>query len=66
MEGSAALARQLFDRGDIKRSDIDLAMIYDAFSPILFMQLEGLGFCGLGEAKDFVAEGALTPGGAAV
>jgi acetyl-CoA acetyltransferase len=34
-------------------------MIYDAFSPILLMQLEALGFCGLGEAKDFVAEGNL-------
>jgi acetyl-CoA acetyltransferase len=63
MEGSAALARQLFDGSGIKRSDIDLAMIYDAFSPILFMQLEGLGFCGPGEAKDFVAEGALGPDG---
>jgi acetyl-CoA acetyltransferase len=64
MDSSAALARQLFDRGDIKRSDIDLAMIYDAFSPILFMQLEGLGFCGYGEAKDFIADGALGPDGA--
>jgi len=64
MAGSAALARQLFDGGDIKRSDIDLAMIYDAFSPILFMQLEGLGFCGPGEAKDMVASGTLGPDGA--
>ena len=37
-------------------------MIYDAFSPILLMQLEALGFCGLGEAKDFVADGNLAPG----
>ena len=64
MEGSAALARLLFDRGDVKRSDVDVALIYDAFSPILFMQLEGLGFCGPGEAKDFVADGNLAPGGA--
>lgn len=64
MESSAALARQLFDASGIKRADIDLAMIYDAFSPILFMQLEGLGFCGPGEAKDFVADGALAPEGA--
>ena len=34
-------------------------MIYDAFSPILLMQLEALGFCGFGEAKDFVADGNL-------
>jgi acetyl-CoA acetyltransferase len=36
-----------------------VAMIYDAFSPILLMQLEGLGYCGPGEAKDFIAEGHL-------
>ena len=34
-------------------------MVYDAFSPILLMQLEGLGFCGFGEAKDFIADGNL-------
>jgi acetyl-CoA acetyltransferase len=28
------------------------------------MQLEGLGFCGPGEARDFVADGNLAPGGA--
>ena len=39
-------------------------MIYDAFSPILLMQLEALGFCGFGEAKDFIAEGNLGPKGA--
>ena len=59
MEGSVALARRLFDRSGIARSDIDVAMIYDAFSPILLMQLEALGFCRFGEAKDFVAEGHL-------
>jgi acetyl-CoA acetyltransferase len=38
-------------------------MIYDAFTPILFMQLEALGFCGPGEAKGFVADGHLGPDG---
>ncbi|MBL7496685.1 lipid-transfer protein [Frankia sp. CNm7] len=64
MEGSVALGRRLFDRTGIGRDEIDAAMIYDAFSPILLMQLEGLGFCGLGEAKDFIAAGSLAPGGA--
>jgi acetyl-CoA acetyltransferase len=59
MEGSVALARRLFDRFGIERDDIDAAMIYDAFSPLLLMQLEALGFCGFGEAKDFVADGNL-------
>lgn len=59
MDGSVALAEQLFGRFGISRADIDAAMIYDAFTPIFMMQLEGLGFCGLGEAKDFVADGGL-------
>ena len=63
MEGSVALARRLFGSFGIDRTDIDVAMIYDAFSPILLMQLEALGFCGPGEAKDFVAEGNLGPQG---
>lgn len=63
MEGSTALARKLFDEFAITRDEIDVAMIYDAFSPILLMQLEALGFCGPGEAKDFVAEGNLGPNG---
>ena len=46
------------------RDDIDAAMIYDAFSPILLMQLEALGFCGPGEAKDFIADGNLALDGA--
>ena len=64
MDGSVALAEQLFGRGGFARDDVDAAMIYDAFSPILLMQLEALGFCGRGEAKDFVADGnlALTGG----
>jgi acetyl-CoA acetyltransferase len=64
MEGSVALAEQLFGRGGVSRADVDAAMIYDAFSPILLMQLEALGFCGFGEAKDFVADGNLAPEGA--
>jgi acetyl-CoA acetyltransferase len=63
MDGSVALARQLFDESGFRRDDIDVALIYDAFSPILLMQLEALGFCGLGEAKDFVRDGHLAPAG---
>jgi acetyl-CoA acetyltransferase len=63
MEGSVALSRRLFGSFGFDREDIDVAMIYDAFSPILLMQLEALGFCGPGEAKDFVAEGNLGPDG---
>ena len=63
MEGCAAMADRLFEGHGFKRSDIDVAMIYDAFSPMFLMQLEGLGFCGRGEAKDFIADGNLGPQG---
>ena len=59
MEGSVALAKRLFDDAGFSRDEIDVAMVYDAFSPILLMQLEALGFCGFGEAKGFIAEGHL-------
>jgi len=64
MEGSVALGRRLFDDTGIARGAIDVALIYDAFSPILLMQLEALGFCGFGEAKGFVADGNLALDGA--
>jgi len=63
MEGCAAMADRLFEGHGFKRSDIDVAMIYDAFSPMFFLQLEALGFCGPGEAKDFIADGNLGPQG---
>src|SRR3984893_15430783 len=59
MDSSVALAPRLFEGFGFRRDDIDAAMIYDAFTPILLMQLEGLGFCDFGEAKDFVDEGNL-------
>jgi acetyl-CoA acetyltransferase len=64
MDGSVALAERLFGGFGIAREDVDAAMIYDAFSPILLMQLEALGFCGFGEAKDFVSDGNLALDGA--
>jgi acetyl-CoA acetyltransferase len=64
MEGSVALGRRVFDHFGIARTELDAAMIYDAFSPLLLMQLEALGFCGSGEAKDFIADGNLAIGGA--
>ena len=39
-------------------------MIYENFSPIVFLQLEAFGFCGPGEAKDFIADGNIDLGGA--
>ncbi len=44
-------------------ADVDVALLYDAFTitPILF--LEDLGFCRKGEGGAFVADGGIAPGG---
>lgn len=39
--------------------DIDAACLYDAFTSEVIMQLESFGFCGAGEGKDMVRDGAL-------
>jgi acetyl-CoA acetyltransferase len=43
--------------------DIDTAQIYDCFTYMVMVQLEDYGFCKKGEGGDFVASGALRPGG---
>ena len=56
-------ARQIWESTGLKPADIDAAMIYENFSPVVFYQLEAYGFCGLGEAKDFIADGHIGLGG---
>lgn len=51
------LRDELFGRAGIGPEDVDFAQIYDCFSSTVMMGLEGLGFCGVGEAGAFVREG---------
>jgi acetyl-CoA acetyltransferase len=57
------VADQLYASTGLRPDDIDVALIYENFSPVLFLQLEAYGFCGKGEAKDFIAEGNISLGG---
>ena len=59
-----ALARHLYDQVGVGPADMDAAMIYENFSPVVFLQLEGLGFCGPGEARDFIVDGNIDLDGA--
>jgi len=54
---------QAFAQAGCVPADVDLVMVYDAFTitPILF--LEDLGFCPKGEGGPFVQNGAVAPGG---
>ncbi|WP_340685123.1 lipid-transfer protein [Amycolatopsis coloradensis] len=53
------VGRQLWEQSGLGPGDMDLAVLYDHFTPYVLMQLEELGFCGKGEAKDFIGGGTL-------
>jgi acetyl-CoA acetyltransferase len=53
------VADRCYEVAGMGPDDIDCAVIYDAFSSIVLMQLESFGFCPRGEAKDFVKDGNL-------
>ena len=56
-------ARQVYAQSGLGPDDIDAACLYDAFTSEILVQLEAFGFCARGEAKDFIADGALEIGG---
>ncbi len=58
-----AIAKDLYQSADAKPEDIDVACIYDHFSPAILPQLESFGFCQRGEAKDFIKDGHISRGG---
>lgn len=57
------VAEKMWGMARLGPQDIDCAVIYDAFSSIVLFQLEAFGFCGIGEAADYVKGGALEVGG---
>ena len=55
----------LWTRTGLTTDDVDVALLYDGFTFNALSWLEGLGFCGLGEAADFIGDGsAIALGGA--
>lgn len=58
-----ALSGDLYNKAGITPDDIDLACLYDHFSPSILPQLEAFGFCGRGEAAEFVKDGHISRGG---
>lgn len=56
---TSVAAANLWRQADMGPADIDVAQLYDAFSPLVLFSLENLGFCGRGEAASFLATGRL-------
>jgi acetyl-CoA acetyltransferase len=52
-------AKRVYEIAGLSAGDIDAACLYDAFSCEVIMQLESFGFCGRGEGKELVRDGAL-------
>ncbi|HET7533413.1 MAG TPA: lipid-transfer protein [Nocardioidaceae bacterium] len=63
LEEMGLVGRELWRQSGLGPKDMDTAVLYDHFTPFVLMQLEELGFCGRGEARDFIADGAIELGG---
>ncbi len=57
------VADQCYEQSGLGAGDLDAAILYDAFTSAVLFQLESFGFCGRGEAHDFVKGGTLGAGG---
>ena len=56
---SYACARRLWRNSDFTPPDVRVAQLYDAFSPLIPLSLEGYGFCRRGEGAEFTDDGNL-------
>lgn len=62
--GPASVSGPLaFARAGVQPADVDVAELYDAFTYMLLLTLEDLGFCPKGEGGRFVENGMLRLGG---
>jgi len=52
--------RRAYKMAGLGPRDIDLAQLYDCFTPVVLIELEDLGFCEKGEAGAFVESGQTT------
>jgi acetyl-CoA acetyltransferase len=52
-------AARMWRNADFTPADVKVAQIYDAFSPLIPLSLEGYGFCERGEGGEFTEDGAL-------
>ncbi|HXK23693.1 MAG TPA: lipid-transfer protein [Myxococcota bacterium] len=57
---SAIVAKNLWKQSGLSPDEIDVAILYDHFSPYVILQLEAFSFCKPGEGAHFVADGQIS------
>jgi len=62
-DSGRACAQELYRRTGLSASDMQVAMLYDAFTINIWWHLEAAGFCEPGEGPAFVKEGNIDLGG---
>jgi acetyl-CoA acetyltransferase len=60
---AAASSRRLWSQAGIAPGEVDVAELYDAFTPLVLIQLEDYGLCETGSAREFVRSGQTGPSG---
>jgi acetyl-CoA acetyltransferase len=55
--GHKFTADRIWAQSGLSAHDMDVALLYDHFSPMVLMQLEDYGFCERGEGNDYVLSG---------
>jgi acetyl-CoA acetyltransferase len=58
-----ACAPALWRNATVGPEDVKVAQLYDAFSPLILLSLEGYGFCKRGEGGPFTDDGGIELGG---
>ena len=61
--GAEGAAADAFARAGITPADVDVVQVYDSFTITVVLTLEAMGFCGRGEALDWIQGGRIRPGG---
>jgi acetyl-CoA acetyltransferase len=60
---AAVSGKLAFDRAGLTPADVDVCEFYDAFTSMVLLTYEALGFCGKGEAGPYLEGGTMRVGG---